>query len=185
MSKTILYPFRIDTDFRVGYAWSSELARRLKARLSLFTTFMPLPANSSEPVADIYHALAEAQGFYIKNFQLLPLRLRPIKSERVFVTGEFAPNFNSFLDQRIPDVIVLQSDLFSNEFMKQMIDSKYGVIVLSTHETPKTPATKKDRSQLFIDILQHAAIYNIPASFFKIISQDTSLFNYLASFFKK
>jgi hypothetical protein len=184
MSKTILYPFRIDADFRMGYAWSSELARRLKAKLSLFTTFMPSP-GTSEPVADIYHALAEAQGFYVQNFQLLPLRLGPVKSERVFLSGEFTPNFTTFLDQRTPDVIVLQSDVFSNEFMKRLIHSKCGVIVLSAYENPKAPPTKKDRTQLFIDILQHAAIYNIQASFFRIISQDTSLFNYVASLFKK
>lgn len=185
MSKTILYPFRIDSDFRVGYAWSSELARRLRARLALFTTFTPPQASSSEPVADIYHALAEAQGYYVKNFQLLPLRLQPVRSERIFLTGEFDPSFTSFLDQRIPDMVVLQSDMFPNEFMKRIIDTGCGVIIVSPLEQMKAPSSKKDRAQLFIDILQQAAFYNVPASFFRTISEDKGLFNYLSSFFRK
>lgn len=182
MNKTILYPFRIDTDFRVGYAWSAELSRRLKAKLSLFTTFA---LTSPEPVADVYHALAEAQGFYVKNFQLLQLRLKPVKSERNFLQGEFVPTFLDFAYQSTPHIIVLQSDLFPNEIMKGLINSGCRVIVLSSGEILKTPTTRKDRAQLFITMLQHSALYNIPTSFFKTISQDTGLYNYIAALFKK
>jgi hypothetical protein len=177
-----LYPFRIDTDFRVGYAWSAELCRRLKARLSLFTTITP---TSAEPVADVYHALAEAQAFYVKNFQLLQLRLKPVKSERNFLQGEFAPTFLDFAYQSTPHIVVLQSDLFPNEIMKGIINSGCRVIVLSSSEILKTPTTRKDRAELFITMLQHAAFYNIPTSFFKTIGQDTGLFNYIAALFKK
>lgn len=181
MSKTILYPFRIDTDFRVGYAWSAELSRRLKLKHSLFTTLAP---TSNEPVADVYHALAEAQGYYIKNFQLLHLGLKPIKSERNFVEGNFVETFKGFADQNPPHIIVMQSDLFSNEVMKEVISSGRKVIVLTPNEIFKSPETKKARAQLFLTMLQNAALYNIPASFFNTISEDVGLFNYIASLFR-
>lgn len=181
MDKAILYPFRIDTDFRVGYAWSAELSRRLKLKLSLFTTITP---TSSEPVADVYHALAEAQGYYVKNFQLLHLGLKPVKSERNFLEGEFVKTFHDFADQNPLHISVLQSDLFSNDIIKGVINSGRKVIVLSSNEILKSPITRKDRAQLFITILQNAALYNIPTSFFSAISEDTGLFNYIASLFK-
>ncbi len=94
MSQTILYPFRIDTDFHLGYAWAAELTRRLKGQLLLFTTLETTPADT-ERLAEVYRALADAQGSYIRNFQILNLRLGPVKSERNFVHGEFTPTFPS------------------------------------------------------------------------------------------
>ena len=171
-----MYPFRIDKDFRIGYAWSAELSRRLKYKHSLFTT---LTATSNEPVADVYHSLAEAQGYYVKNFQLLHLGLKPVKSERNFLEGDFVETFIDFADQNPQHIIVLQSDLFSNEVMKKVISSGRKVIVLSSNEILKSPATRKDRAQLFLMMLQNAALYNIPSSFFNTISEDIGLFNYI------
>ena len=177
-----MYPFRIDTDFRAGYAWSVELARRLKLRLSLFTTTV---TASTEPVSDIYRALADAQGYYVKNFEILHLRLTPVKSEKNFLDGEFVKTFCDFTNQNPPHIIVMQSDLFSNEVMKGIIDSGKKVIVLSSKEITKSSNTKNSRAQLFITMLHSAALYNIPASFFKTISKDTSLFNSIAAFFRR
>jgi hypothetical protein len=181
VSNVLLYPFKIDTDFRPGYAWSVELARRLKLRLSLFTTII---TTSTEPVSDIYRALADAQGYYVKNFEALRLQLKPVKSERNFLEGEFVKTFWDFTNQNPPHIIVIQSDLFSNEVMKSVIASGKKVIVLSSNEILKS-STKKDRAQLFITMLQSAALYNIPTSFFKTISEDTSLFNSIAAFFRR
>ena len=182
MSNVLLYPFRIDTDFRAGYAWSVELARRLKLRLSLFTTII---TTSTEPVADIYRALADAQGYYVKNFEVLHLRLKPVKSQRNFLEGEFVKTFYDFTNQNPPHIIVMQSDMFSNEVMKGVIDSGKKVIVLPSNEILKISTGKKSRAQLFITMLQSAALYNIPASFFKTVSEDTSLFNSIAAFFRR
>jgi len=182
MNKTVLYPFRIDTDFQIAYAWSAELSRRLKTKLSLFTT---LASTSAEPVADVYKALAEAQGFYVKHFQLLPFGLRPVKTGRHFLEGEFASRFLAFSLENPPHLMVLQSDLFSNDLMKDIIHSGCKVIVLPPNEKLKTPLLQKDRMHLFVAILQQAALYNIPSSFFSTISQDTGLFNAIAAFFKK
>ncbi len=180
MPNVLLYPFKIDTDFRAGYAWSAELSRRLKLRLSLFTT---ITKTSAEPVADVYRALADAQSYYVQNFEILRLRLKPIKSERNFLEGEFLETFYDFTDQNPPHIIVMQSDLFSNEVMKGVIESGKKVIILSSNEVLKSSNTKKGRAQLFITMLQRAALYNIPASFFKTIGEDTGLFNSIAAFF--
>jgi hypothetical protein len=181
VNKTVLYPFRIDKDFHIGYAWSAELSRLLKLKFSLFTTLSPL---SNEAVADVYHALADAQGYYVKNFELLHLRLKPIKSERNFLEGEFLKTFYAFVNQTQPHITVLQSDLFPNEVMKDIIDSGRKVIVLSSNKILNSPVTRKDRAHLFITMLQNAALYNIPYSFFKIMSEDISLFNSIAHFFR-
>ena len=180
--RTILYPFRSDADFKIGYAWSAELARRLRAKFSLFTA---IPSTSDEAIGDIYNHLAEAQGFYVRNFQLLPLRLGPVKSDRNFLEGEFDTSFLTFVTQRSPQLIVLQSDLFSNDMMMQMINAGTQVIVLSSHELIEIPLNGKDRSHLFLSILQKAACYNIPPSTFSVISKDSGLFNSIASFFRK
>lgn len=182
MIRTILYPFRCNADYRIGYAWSAELSRRLKAKFSLFTT---MPLVSDEAIGEIYTTLAEAQGFYVKNFQLLPLKLGPVRSDRNFLEGEFNTAFFDFIRMRQPNLIVLQSDLLSNSMMKQVIESGSKVIVLSTDELIKMPLSGKDRAELFVSILQRAACYNIPASAFSAIGRDAGLFNSIASFFKK
>ena len=178
MRRAILYPFRIDINFQAGYSWSAELSRRLKSKLSLFTTLDP---DASEPVADVYRALAGAQGFYVKHFQLLQLRLSPVHSERHFVQGEFSRSFADFVQENPPEMMVLQSNLFSNEELKKFIHSGQKIIVFPAIEIPEVI---EDRAQLFITILGKAALYNIPNSFFNTISQDHSLFNAIRSFFR-
>jgi hypothetical protein len=79
-------------------------------------------------------------------------------------------------------MMVLQSNLFSNERLKEFIHSGQKIIVLPAIEIPEV---QDDRAQLFIAILGKAALYNIPDSFFKTISQDHSLFNAITKFFKK
>lgn len=182
MSKTILYPFKINTDFRVGYAWSAELARRLRRNLTLFTTLDP---SSPDPTVDIYSALVDAQGFYVRSFQLLQERLRPVKSDRNFLPGEFDATFLDFVDQHQPAITVLQSDLLGNGLMKKIIKTGFQVIVLASGEIGKTQIAKKDRAQLFLSVLRHAACYNVPQSVFNAISNDSHLFNSIASFFRK
>jgi len=181
MIRTILYPFRSDEDYRIGYAWSAELARRLKAKFSLFTT---IPSVSDEAIGEIYTTLAEAQGFYVKNFQLLPLKLSPVRSDRNFLEGEFNASFIDFIQIRQPNLIVLQSNLLSNDMMKQVIESGSKVIVLSSTEIIKMPLNGKDRAELFVSILQRSACYNIPASAFTAIGKDKGLFNSIAAFFR-
>jgi hypothetical protein len=182
MRKAILYPFQINKDFRVGYAWSAELARRLNRDLSLFTTYTPV---TSDATVDIYNALAEAQGFYIKSFKLLQQRLRPVKSKRHFLPGEFETGFLDFVDKHQPGIIVMQSDLLENELMKKIIKSGLQVIVLASGEIQKIQIANWDRAQLFLTLLRHAACYNIPQSVFNSISKDNLLFNTIASLFRK
>jgi len=185
MSQTILYPFRIDTDFHLGYAWAAELTRRLKGRLLLFTTLDTTPADT-ERLAEVYRALADAQGAYIRNFQILNLRLKPVKSERNFVHGEFTPTFSTFLEQRSPDILVLQEGLLPNGHVRDLIRTRHKAIVLAPGNTlPADNITRKDSAQLFLDIYRQASLYNIPTSFFKTISKDISLFNHLAALFRK
>ena len=183
MSKTILYPFRIDQDFRMGYAWSAELARRLKGRLSLFTT---VAETSPQSLEEVYHALAEAQGFYVKHFQLLQLRLKPVRSERNFLKGELLSTFHDFVHRHTPHMLVLPSHLFPSEVIKQFINAGQPLAVLPAFiPNPDAPATRKDRSQWFISLLKDVALYNVPASFFITISEDQGLFNSIAAFFRK
>jgi|GEM_PF-2571124 len=184
MSQTILYPFRIDTDFHLGYAWAAELTRRLKGRLLLFTTVDTTPSDS-ERLAEVYRALADAQGAYIRNFQILNLRLKPVKSERNFVPGEFTPEFSTFLEQRSPDILVLQEGLLPNTQVHDLIRTRHKAIILSPANSLQTEnITRKTSAQLFLDIYHHANLYNIPPSFFKTISRDITLFNHLATFFR-
>lgn len=182
MSKAILYPFQINKDFRVGYAWSAELARRLNRNLSLFTTYTPA---SSDATLEIYSALAEAQGFYVKSFKLLHERLRPVKSERHFLPGEFDASLLDFVDQHPPGIIVLQSDLLENDLMKKIIKSGFQIIVLASGEIQKTQIADRGRGELFLTLLRHAACYNIPQSVFNSIGTDGLLFNTIASLFRK
>jgi hypothetical protein len=183
MSKAILYPFKINKDFRIGYAWSAELARRLNRDLSLFTTYT---SPSSDATVEIYNALVDAQGFYVKSFKLLEERLRPVKSERHFLRGEFDATFLDFVYYKYqPGIIVLQSDLLGNDLMKNIIKSGFQIIVLASGETPKTQVANCDRLQLFLTLLRHAACYNIPQSVFNSIGNDRLLFNAIASLFRK
>lgn len=182
MSVTILYPFQIDRDFKVGYAWSAELSRRLKAKHVLFATTASVTA---EPLADIYHALAEAQGFYIKNFQLLSHRLSPVKTRRNFVDGNFSEALLTFIHENPTIITVLQSDLLSNEQMKVLIQSHHKIIILPSADLSEMVTTRDDRAQLFIRILNQAAVYNMPGSFFKTIAQDQGIFNAITRFFRK
>jgi hypothetical protein len=182
MTKTILYPFRIDHDFRMGYAWSAELARRLKGRLSLFTTVTEATGESLE---EVYHSLADAQGFYVKNFQLLQLRLKPVRSERNFLKGEFLPTFRDFVNHDIPHILVLPSPIFPSDVIKEYIAAGQPVAVLPSIQNQEIPTTRRDRSQWFIGMLKDVALYNVPASFFVTISEDQGLFNSIAAFFRK
>jgi hypothetical protein len=182
MRTPIIYPFQINKNFQVGYAWSAELSRRLKYRLTLFTTLDEL---SPEPVAQVYQALAEAQGFYVKYFQLLKLRLSPVKSERHFLKGEWTSSFLQFVQQMSPGILVLQSDLFSNQQLTSLINVGQKTIVLPVLNVDQFSEQAQDRSHLFIEILGQAAVYNMPASFFKTLSDDHTLFNAITHFFKR
>lgn len=182
MSKAILYPFQISKDFRIGYAWSAELARRLNRNLSLFTTYT---AVSPDATVGIYNALAEAQGFYVRSFKLLQEKLRPVKSKRHFLPGEFDASFLDFVDRQPPGIIVLQSDLLGNDLMKKIIKSGFQIIVLASGEIQRMEVANRDRAQLFLTMLRHAACYNIPQSVFNSISSDRLLFNTIASLFRR
>ncbi|MBL0742716.1 hypothetical protein [Chryseolinea lacunae] len=179
---TILYPFQLDRDFKVGYAWSAELSRRLRAKHVLFATTAPA---GNEPLADIYHALAEAQGFYIKNFQLLSHRLSPVKTRRNFVTGNFAETLLAYIRENPTITTVLQSDLLSNEAMKGIIQAGHKVIILPSADLSALVTTQDDRAQLFIRVMNQVALYNIPGSFFNTIAQDQGIFNAITRFFRK
>lgn len=178
MRGTILYPFQIGINFQVGYSWSAELSRRLRSKLSLFTTLDPCAA---EPVADVYRALANAQSFYVKHFRLLQLRLSPVRSERTFANGDFSHSLSAFIQKNRPEIMVLQSNLFSNERLKELIHSGQKIVVLPPIEPSEMP---EDNAQSFVAILAKAALYNIPDSFFKTIGQDESLFNAITRFFR-
>lgn len=185
MSKSVLYPFKINTDFAWGYAWTTELTRRLSGGLSVFSTFDLKNSQSDEPLANLYQALADAQGHYIKNFQLLRVGLRPLKSVRTFVPGEFESNFIEFIRRSNPDVIVLQSNLLSSELTKRLINSKRKVIVLDQLASLHSLDGGKHKAKWFIEVMENAAIYNVPHSFFQLISRDKGLFNVIADLFRK
>lgn len=178
MRGTILYPFQIDLNFQVGYSWSAELSRRLRSKLSLFTTLDP---SAAEPVADVYRALANAQSFYVKHFRLLQLRLSPVRSQRNFVNGDFSQSLTGFIQKNPPEIMVLQSSLFSNEQLKEFIFSGQKIVVLPSIKTSEIP---EDNAQSFVTILAKVALYNIPDSFFNTIGQDASLFNAITKFFR-
>lgn len=182
---TILYPFRANTDFQHGYAWAAELTRRLKGRLLLFTTMDTATAAGAEPLAEVYRALADAQGAYIRNFQILSLKLRPVRSERNFLEGDFVTTLSEFLGKRAPDILVLQAGLLPPRELAELV-RRHKTIMLSPHVIPPSAgASRKDSARLFLDIYHEATLYNLPPSFFKTISRDITLFNSLASFFRK
>lgn len=181
MTHNVLYLFRIENDFSLGYAWSAELSRRLKTSLSLFTTL-----NGSFGSADqLYVALAKAECFYRENFGLHRDDHAVIKSKRHFFSGTFETNLIDFLNSHKTDIIVLEAGLLSPARLKKLVDSGNKIIVLSNTEKAKADDEAKGREQFFIDILQHAEMYNVPVSVFKTLSLDTGLFNYISSLFKK
>ncbi len=181
MHASILYPFRIDSSFEVGYAWTSELARRLKAQLTLFTTMCH---PSSAYTASIYQSLAAAQGLYVKTYHLLPLRLSPVKTKRCFETGEFEPALKTFLEGNEPLVTVMQSGIFTNTAMKSVIDSGRQVIILPEVRIALDLATTQSREDLFLAILGQVAFYNPKRSFFNKLVGNQNFSNSLTRFFR-
>lgn len=181
MRASILYPFRIDSSFEMGYAWTSELARRLRAQLTLFTTMCP-PSPACK--ASIYQSLAAAQGLYVKNFQLLPLRLSPVKTKRCFEEGEFESTLNTFLAANDPIVTVMQSGIFTISAMKSIIESGRQVIILPEMTIANDIIKAQSREDLFLTILGKVAFYNPKRSFFSKLAGDQSLSNSLTKFFR-
>jgi hypothetical protein len=166
----------------MGYAWTSELARRLRAQLTLFTTMYP-PSPACK--ASIYQALAAAQGLYVKNFQLLPLRLSPVKTQRYFEAGEFEPTLNAFLAANEPLVTVIQSGIFTISAMKSVIESRRQVIILPDVAIGNDLVQTASREDRFLAILGEAAFYNPKRSFFNKLAGDQSLSNSLTQFFRR
>ena len=181
MRASILYPFRIDSSFEVGYAWTSELARRLKAQLALFTTMYP---SGPAYTASVYQALAVAQGLYVKAFQLLPLRLPPVKTKRYFETGEFEPALDIFLKANEPLVTVMQSGMFTTKAMKTVIESGRQVIILPDVTIANDLLKTQSREDLFLAILGQVAFYNPKRSFFSKLGGNQNLSNGLTRFFR-
>ncbi|HTE29750.1 MAG TPA: hypothetical protein VK666_05205 [Chryseolinea sp.] len=181
--KTVLLPFHYDYDFKAEYAWSFELATRLKGQLSLFTS---IPENTLTYLSPLYQDLIEAKEFHIRT-SALPYQAKhrhPVS--RHFVMGDFETTFLHFVEECKADIIVLPDLILSKRLMNMLIISSKQLIALPRFESDdKAPRDDRSGEAFFLETLHHAACYNLPSSFFRTVSEDKGLFNYIAALFSK
>ena len=182
--KSILFPFVHETDFSTGYAWSLELASRIKGHLSIFTT---IPDGTREHYSLVYESLIKARQFHLRRLGTLTLGKRPPSVTRNFLKGDFENTFVQFVVDTKFDVIVLPSEIVSDKTLKQLIHAHKQIICLPSDGLPSDGVDMKQpaptREAFFLEMLQRTACYNLPTSFFRLFGDDKSLFNSIASFF--
>jgi hypothetical protein len=182
LKKILLYPFSTEATYFENYAWVSELAWRMNARLQLITT-TSLSDNLSSTRDAIYDSLLQAQGYYLEHYRN-GSKSNEIKSEPFISEGDLGSALMSHLKTNPVDVVVLDPSFLSRNYKKlgDIVDSSGGVIALPRHPSA---TNHESRSDHFYDILRQAELYKLPENFFSTLSSDRTVFNYLRKFFQK
>ncbi|MBY0433652.1 MAG: hypothetical protein K2U26_06045 [Cyclobacteriaceae bacterium] len=179
-SRTLLYPFSVNTPYFEGYAWAMELASRMKARLQLFTT-LPHTPGYAFPSDPVYHSLLEAQGYYLQHYQHQVPYSKEVKREPFITRGALKDELLAHIRKHSIDIIIIDP-AFSNEHheaLKEIVRESGAAIILH----PENALT--GNSDAFYERLRQAELYKLPDNFFSTLSKDGSVFNYLRTFFQK
>lgn len=181
--KTVLFPFNNKENFKAGFTWSLQLATKLKGQLSLFTT---LPENPEAYASSIYKDLIEARDSYIRAVGIFPGTKKPHPVVRNFVKGDFLTTFLHFIEGYQYDVLVLPSSLLPGKIVNTFINSHKHIIALapSSGRSSDQDISSTD-NHFFVETLHRSACYNLPASFYRTVSEDKSLFNPIGALFRK
>jgi len=175
-TKKLLFPISTDHLFADGYAWSLELARRLKARLFL------LALNARHDAREkIYHLLLEATGFYYTHYRH-GAHTEKVTADTVFASGDFSEEVPQFIAANSIDIVVMGEgmNLASPISVPESLGST-GSIVLASIPLPQGEEGK-DR---FYDHLVHASLRNLPPGFHAALGKDRAAYNFLRRFFQR
>lgn len=182
ISKTIVFPFSIDSLYFEGYAWAMELALRMDVRLQLFTT---APSGSSEVV---YQSLLAAQGYYLHHFRHDKKLVDKAKQEQHIVHGELSEELISYLKKSTPGILIIDPVFYSNhsQELREILKESGGAIILKRAQDDQvSPLSPPSITDHFYNQLRNAEFYKIPENFFNMLGHDRSVFNYLRKFFQK
>ncbi len=182
LKKVLLYPFSTEVSYFENYAWATELAWRMNARLQLITT-TSLTSNLSSTRDSIYESLLQAQGYYLEHYRH-GTQPNEIKSEPVIADGDLGQALMKHLKKNPVDVVVLDPSFLARNYKKlgDIVDAAGGVIALPRNDTFSQDQTKSDH---FYEILRRAELYKLPENFFSTLGNDRTVFNYLRKFFQR
>ncbi|HWA35158.1 MAG TPA: hypothetical protein VG737_13550 [Cyclobacteriaceae bacterium] len=182
LKKILLYPFSTEFFYFENYAWVTELAWRMNARLQLITT-TSLSENLSSTRDAIYDSLLQAQGYYLQHYHS-GSNSGEIKSEPYIAEGDLGSALMTHLKNNPVDVVVLDASFLSRNYKKlgDIVESSGGVIALPRH--PVT-TNEKSKSDQFYDTLRRSELYKLPENFFSTLGSDRTVFNYLRKFFQR
>src|SRR5882757_5250303 len=111
LKKVLLYPFSTEASYFESYAWATELAWRMNARLQLITT-TSLSDNLSSTRDAVYDSLLQAQGYYLEHYRSGSKAIE-IKSEPFITQGDLGSALVSHLKNNPVDVVVLDTSFLS------------------------------------------------------------------------
>ncbi len=179
ITKTLLYPFSVESQYFDSYAWACELALRMKAKLKLFTT-SPAP-SSTQP---IYHSLLEAHGYYLQHYPHRGVKSNDVQKEPCIASGELETALVSHLKNNPVDIVIIDPELSATlaQGLSVIVKESGGVIVLPSIKGKPSAPPSADK---FYDDLRRARLYKLPSNFFFTLGKDHSAFNYLRKFFQK
>ena len=130
ISKTLLYPFTVNSPYYEGYAWAVELAQRLNAKLQLFTAVESADETTTE---DIYQSLLAAHGYYLHHFRHDNSKPDRIIREQYISTGEFQNELKKHLKGNPVDIMIIDPVFQSlhTKDLKEIIRESGGAIILT------------------------------------------------------
>ena len=178
------------TDFRRGYAWSMELARRLNGKLTLFTVVTH--DGAVEEKEEVYHELMEAQGHYIGHYQVLHRKVPRIRTKRVIAVTDlystrmdFINKLVEFLQLETFGIVVLEPGLLSAKEQDKIIRASNCMILLPEHIAQPVPEGDPEKyvTERFYEIFRQSDHFKVSRELFGRLSNDRNLFNYLRAFF--
>ena len=158
ISKTLLYPFTVNSPYYEGYAWAVELAQRLNAKLQLFTAVESADETTTE---DIYQSLLAAHGYYLHHFRHDNSKPDRIIREQYISTGEFQNELKKHLKGNPVDIMIIDPVFQSlhTKDLKEIIRESGGAIILtgSPALTLDDPLSSEEIVSLLLD-----GIRNLP-----------------------
>jgi len=182
--KTLLYPFSVNASYFAGYAWATELALRLNARLQLFTV-----TRSDDPAAAeaVYQSLLAAHGYYLHHFQHDKARMTRAIREQYIVAGELKDGLIQHLKNNQVDIMIIDPAFQSlqGNSLKEIVREAQGAIILSNQPDPGGELGQLSITDHFYNQLRNAEFYKIPENFFSSLGHDHTVFNYLRKLFQK
>lgn len=184
----IVFPFKSRMNFNFGYAWTMELAHKLGTPVALFTLITDDYSEEEKKLAN--HALFQAHGKYLHDYEIIHRRAPKIRSRRIILPAgmfstdpHFADKLSQFILREKPYLAVLQPSMFSFDDQKR-IASAGSTIVLPEITHSENPEFSRITPQQFYDVFRRSQLLHVDSALFERIGSDKALFNYLVSVFK-